>query len=220
MTTSESPKDTMESLAKTEDILRIVLATLGNLEPVLLKIERALSTTELPTSSCFVAGSTDGVVCIAGALIPGTQLAQATRASKGSGRKLPPLVLSSDSGESEETNIDILRTIKKNVRSPRYIVALRALDVSLPLKNEALVFIGTRYFHGGEEVVRKLEALIRDFGLEAVRDNGEFGGGALVFSLVEIFSRESELIIELAISREILADHDWFLEFLSLLAEI
>jgi hypothetical protein len=209
-----------DSLDKTEEILDLALATLRNLEYSFKKMERALSTSKLPTSSTFLAGSTDGVVCSAGALITGTSLTKAIESTRGSGRKLPPLALASDSGEAEETNLDIVRTIRKHMGSPRYIVTLRSSGNSLPMDTGESVFIGTRYMHGSSRIVSKLEDGIRKIGFEPVMDQGEFGGGALVFTLIENFAHESDLIVELTLSQGVVENHDRFLELLLLLGEI
>jgi hypothetical protein len=219
MKPQESNPDILDSLNMAGDALKATLLTLVKLESSLSRIERSLAIDELPSASGFIQGASDGVVCISSGLSPGNPLARAIQSIRGSGKKMPSFVLGNDSGEDDESCQDVLRVIRKSIGHPRHVFTLRVTSAPLPAGSACPVIVGTRYIHGDEAALQKLEDAIRKIGAEPIRDDGEFGGGALIYTLVEALSRESEQIIELTISQVIADDLERFSGFLSLLSQ-
>jgi hypothetical protein len=215
----ESNPDILDSLDTAGDALRVTLTTLVRLEAALSQIEKSLAIDELPSASGFIQGTSDGVICVSGGLSPGNPLSQAIRSIRGLGKRLPSFVLGNDSGEDEESCQDILRVIRRSIGRPHYVFTLRVMDTLGPARLASQVIIGTRYLHGDEDALQRLEDGIEKIGAEPIRDDGEFGGGALVYTLVEAFSRESEPIVELTLSPGLVDDSQRFSELLSLLSQ-
>ncbi len=192
-----------DSLEKAEVTLQEVLQTLEKIESHLAYVATGLSSSGIPSNTSFMPGSGDVVVCMTSGLTPGAPLADAIQKLRGRGMRLPPLVLTADVSEGDSTCRDIIRTLRAMKPLPRIVITIREVELPTLRPGQGQVVIGTRYVRADERLLQKIEQTAGLAQAEAVRDSGEFGGGALAYSIISEMTRESISFIEVTLSRNL-----------------
>lgn len=191
----------LQELERTEKVLEILLTRLSDLNAALEPIETDMRITDFTSSGVYVQGASRGIVCVLSGLIKGDPLEHVL--SKMRGRGIPALIKAGNRSESPSSIDSIVNMIlAEDKKKPvEFIVNLRWSVFPKPLEKENLAIIGTRYLKGDVSRLRKeLEIL----GVDILEDDGEFGGGPLVYEFNRIFaSKPDTLVFELTLSRSL-----------------
>jgi len=140
---------------------------------------------------------------------------------KGRGRDIPALIKASDRSESPMTVESIVNMLhaENQKRSLEYVVNLRWAELPASLEREKVVIIGTRYESGNSIRLMKLETELEKIGLKILADNGEFGGGPLVYEIIKSFcNKRNLLVVELTLSRQVVENDIAVMQMLNMLA--
>ena len=196
------------SLERAEATLQTLLKVLESIELQLATMETRLSSSRLSTTATPITGTGDVVVCITSAIAPSSPLPSAIQRLRGTGLRLPPLILVADAGEKADTVQDIIRTIKARRPTPKHVVIIREADLPTPYSDRCQVVIGTRYIKAEENLLKRIEEIAREVGAEAIRDKGEFGGGALAYSITRESFDDDLSTVEITLSDNLVENTD------------
>jgi len=220
MSKSSSQRGLLKELERAEIVLHDLLTTLSNLNSALKPIEREMKVSDFTSSGEHVQGTSRGIVCVLSGLIQGDPL-QKILTVKGRGRDIPALIKASDRSESPMTVESIVNMLhaENQKRSLEYVVNLRWAELPASLEREKVVIIGTRYESGNSIRLMKLETELEKIGLKILADNGEFGGGPLVYEIIESFcNKRNLLVVELTLSRQVVENDIAVMQMLNMLA--
>lgn len=220
MSKSRSQSSLLKELERTEVVLQNLLTTLSNLNSTLKPIEHEMKVNDFASSGEFVQGASRGVVCALSGLIQGDPL-QRILTEKGRGRDIPSLIKAGDRSESQTTVESIVNMLHAEDRKSRleYVINLRWAELPAPLEKEKIVIRGSRYSSGSHISMTKLERDLEEICLKIVVDNGEFGGGTLVYEIIKSFSNRSDLLVaELTLSRQVVENDIAVIQILKTLA--
>jgi len=220
MSKSSSQKGLLKELEHAENVLQDLLTTLLNLNSALKPIEREMKVSDFVSSGEYVQGSSRCIVCVLSGLIQGDPL-QKILTEKGRGRDIPALIKASDRSESPMTVESIVNMLhaENQKRSLEHVINLRWAELPASLEREKAVIIGTRYESGNSIRLMKLETELEKIGLKILTDNGEFGGGPLVYEIVKSFSdKRNLLVVELTLSRQVVENDNTVMQILNMLA--
>jgi hypothetical protein len=220
MSETRNERSLLLELERTEMILQELLTRLSSLNSALEPIERDLKICDFAESGEFVQGSSKGIVCILSGLIHGDPL-QKVLTEKGRGRDIPALIKAGDRSESQGTIDSIVSMIyaQDQKQSLEYVINLRWAELPSSLEGENVVIIGSRYSMTTAIRVSKLKEGLKKLGHKVLYDDGEFGGGPLVYEIVKLFGdRRNLVIIELTLTRQVVENSDSVTKILNLLA--
>lgn len=222
MSKSGSHPHLLEELERAESVLGDLLATLVSLNAVLKPIEQDMKVTDFASNGEYVQGLSDGIVCVPSGLIQGDPL-QRIVAERERGQKLPALVKAGDRSESPvivESIVNMLHA--EDEKKPlEYVVNLRWAEFPAILEKENTIIIGDRYVSGSPIDITKLQKRLEDLNFLVLRDNGEFGGGPLIYEIIKSFEdRLNLLAVELTLSRSAANKRESVVEILEMLATL
>ena len=136
-------------------------------------------------------------------LIQGDPL-QRIVAERERGQKFPALVKAGDRSESPvivESIVNMLHA-EDEKKLLEYVINLRWAEFPAILEKENTIIIGNRYVSGSPTDMTKLQERLGDLHFLVLRDNGEFGGGPLIYEIIKSFEdRLNLLVVELTLSR-------------------
>ena len=220
MSKSRGRKSILKELENTEVVLQDLLSTLADLNSTLIPIERNLRVGDFSSNGEFVQGASRGVVCILSGLIQGDPL-QRILSEHGRGRDIPSLIKAGDRSESPVTVESIINMLhaEDQKQNLEFVVNLRWAEFPEPLEKELIAIIGERYSSGSTISRTKLEVGLKEIGLKLLGDDGEFGGGPLVYEIIKSFGeKRSPLVVELTLSRNIAENQTKVIGILKILA--
>ena len=220
MSKSSKQRSLLNELEHAEIVLRELLLTISNLNSILEPIEREMKVSDFVYSGELLRGVSEGVVCVLSGLIKGDPL-EMILAESGRGKGIPSIIRTSDRTESKMTVESIVNMLHTESQKGRlgYVINLRWARLPAPLEKENTVIIGTRYISGSSSRLMELESNLERAGLRIIRDNGEFGGGPLVYEVIRSFSDEQDLVVaELTLSNKVIEDTDVVIQILNILA--
>ena len=220
MSKSRSQRSLLKELEHTESVLQDLLTTLSNLNSTLKPIEREMKVSDFPSSGEFVQGASKGIVCVLSGLIQGDPL-QKILSEKGRGSNIPALIKAGDRSESPMTVESIVNMLHAEDQKKRleFVINLRWAELPAPLEIEKVVIIGVRYTTGSTVSKTKMDLGLEEIGLKTLKDNGEFGGGPLIYEIVKSFSnRRNLLVVELTLSSQVVEDEMTVIRILNMLA--
>lgn len=203
----------IHELERADLVLKEVLDRISNLNETLRPIELTLKVNDFSSSGVFQPGAINGFVCALTALIKGDPLSMSLEALHGKGLELPSIIKGADRNESSNTCNSILKIIESGQKEepPRFIVNMRWVTFPKPLPKKNLLVIGTRYSSLSESEIKKLISKLERYGLEILKDQGEYGGGKLTYHLLQSFNeKKSVSVFEITLSKE-LAENDQLL---------
>jgi hypothetical protein len=220
MSKSRVQRSLLKELEHTEVVLQDLLATLSNLNSALKPIEQEMKVGDFASRGEFVQGASRGVVCVLSGLIQGDPL-QRLLMEHGRGRNIPALIKAGDRSESPATVESIVNMLhaENQKQGLEFVINLRWAELPAKLEREQVVIIGERFSSGTTVRKTKLEVGLEEIGLRMLRDDGEFGGGPLVYEIVKSFSKKRDLlVVELTLSRQVVEDQTSVMGILSMLA--
>lgn len=220
MNKSSSQRSLLKELEHTEIVLQDLLTTLSNLNSTLKPIEREMKVGDFASSGEYIQGASSGVVCVLSGLIQGDPL-QRILAEHGRGKDIPALIKAGDRSESAITVESIVNMLhaEDQKQSLEYVINLRWAELPASMEEERAVIIGTRYTSRNTIRMTKLEVGLEEICLMILRDDGEFGGGPLVYEIVKSFSnRRDLLVVELTLSRQVVENELAVIRILNMLA--
>ncbi|MHA1950706.1 MAG: hypothetical protein ACW99G_11215 [Candidatus Thorarchaeota archaeon] len=191
----------LQELDRTEKVLEILLTRLSKLNAALEPMERAMKVTDFASSGMHVQGASRGIVCVLSGLIKGDPLERTL--SNLSGRGIPALIKSGDRSESPSTIDNIVNMVvaEDQKKQVEFVVNLRWSVLPKPLDKENVAIVGTRYMNGD---ISRLREELEILGVVVLDDDGEFGGGPLMFEISNIFANKLETIVmELTLSQSL-----------------
>ncbi len=194
----------LQELERTENVLEVLLTRLSNLNSSLQPIERELRVTDFVSSGVYVQGASRGIVCVLSGLIKGDPFERVFNEKKGSG--IPTLIKAGDRSESPTIVESIVNMVHaEDKKKPvEYVVNLRWSVFPGPIDKENIMIVGTRYSSGRVHEVKRLIAELEALGVVILEDDGEYGGGLLVFEFIRSFKNKLEpLVIELTLSHKL-----------------
>ncbi|MFW9793871.1 MAG: hypothetical protein ACFFEE_06210 [Candidatus Thorarchaeota archaeon] len=193
----------LQELERTEEVLEVLLSRLTNLHAALEPIERQMHVTDFSSNGVFVQGVSRGIACVLSGLIRGDPLEQLLQDKRGSG--IPRLIKAGDRNESRPTIESIVKMVRAEdqKRPVEFIVNLRWAVLPEPIERDNIAIIGTRYRSGKPSELNRFKSKLKGLGLVILDDDGEFGGGPLVFEFIKSFKDKSEfLVFELTLSHK------------------
>lgn len=191
----------LQELERTEKVLEVLLTRLSNLNSALEPIEREMRVTDFASSGVYVQGASRGIVCVLSGLIKGDPFERVFSEKRGSG--IPALIKAGDRSESPSTVESIVNMVHaEDQKKPvEFVVNLRWSVFPGLIEKENIAIIGTRYLSGKPREVKKLKAELEALGVIVLEDDGEYGGGPLVYEFIMSFKNKPEpLVIELTLS--------------------
>ncbi|MHA2360115.1 MAG: hypothetical protein ACXAB5_07565 [Candidatus Thorarchaeota archaeon] len=194
----------LQELERTENVLEVLLTRLSNLNSSLQPIERELRVTDFVSSGVYVQGASRGIVCVLSGLIKGDPVERVLNEKSGSG--IPALIKAGDRSESQSTIESIVNMVHaEGQKKPvEFIVNLRWSVFPGPIEKENIMIVGTRYLSGKPSEVKRLKAELEKLGVDILEDDGEYGGGPLVYAFIKSFKNKPEpLVIELTLSHKL-----------------
>lgn len=203
MSKSGSRPHLLRELERAESVLEDLLATLASLNAVLKPIEQDMKVTDFASNGEYVQGVSRGIVCVPSGLIQGDPLQQII-AERERGRKFPALIKAGNRSESPiivESIVNMLHA--EDEKKPlEYVINLRWAEFPAILEKENTIIIGNRYMSGSSIEMTNLQKRLEDLHFLVFRDNGEFGGGPLIYEIIKSFEdRLNLLAVELTLSR-------------------
>jgi hypothetical protein len=194
----------LQELERTEEVLEVLLDRISSIIEVLEPIERTMRVTDFSSSGVYVQGTSNGIVCALTALIRGDPMEQVLRDKKGIG--IPALIKAGDRSESPSTVDNIVKMVlaESEKKSLDFIVNLRWAVFPKSLENGRTLVFGSRYVSGHPRLVKKLQEKLEAIGVIVIEDDGEFGGGPLVFEFIKSFRNKNDsLVIEITLSESL-----------------
>ena len=208
----------LKDLEHAEIVLQNLLSRLSSLNSTLKPIEQDMKVSDFAASGEYVQGASNGVVCVLSGLIQGDPL-ERILTEKGRGRNIPAMIKAGDRSESLLTIESIVNMLHaEDQKKPlEYVINLRWAELPAPLESERVVLRGGRYVTGSDMGLTKLGKALEGLSISLVVDDGEFGGGPLVYEIISSFSnRRNILVAELTLSRSIVEDEDTVIQILNL----
>ena len=203
MSGARKRRDLLQELERTEQVLEVLYIRVSNLNSILEPIEREMRVTDFVSSGVFVQGESRGIVCVLSGLIKGDPLERVLNEKKGSG--IPALIKAGDRSESPiivESIVNMVHAEDKK-KPVEYVVNLRWSVFPGPIDKENIMIVGTRYSSGSVREVKRLKAELEALGVIILEDDGEYGGGPLVYEFIRSFKNKPEpLVIELTLSHK------------------
>jgi hypothetical protein len=206
----------LQELERTESVLEVLLTRLANLNAALEPIERDMRVTDFASSGVYVQGSSRGIVCVLSGLIKGDPLERVLSSLKGRG--VPALIKAGDRSEFQSTVDSIVNMVlAEDQKKPiKYVINLRWSQFPSPIEKENIAILGTRYLKGDVASLRKE---IETLGVVVLEDEGEFGGGPLVYEFIRaLVNRSDSLIFELTLSKRLTENIPLVIGILNVLA--
>ncbi len=211
---SESPlsSELSKDLEKAKDVLERLLQRVSRLRTALEPFERGLSAKDFEASEVYIRGTPSGFICLPTALSPGDPLNVAIEGIVAKSEKAPSLIKAADDEESRamcDRTIKMLEyEMEKTAREePQFLIVLRWSDMFEPLEKKKTGVIGKRYLAGSAKHLKALIQTLKKAGMTVTFDDGEYGGGALAYELVQAFGESrSTLIAQLTLSRGVIKD--------------
>lgn len=217
---SNNQRSLLNELERTEGVLQDLLSTLAGLNMLLKPIEQEMKVTDFASSGEYVQGVSKGVVCVLTGLIQGDPL-QKILAEKGRGRNIPALIKAGDRTESQVTVESVVNMLHAEDQKQRleFVINLRWAELPSPLERNRVVVRGDRFVSGKQIILRKIENELEELGLVVTVDQGEFGGGPLVYEIIRSFREIHDLLVaELTLSREVVENDALVIQMLNMLA--
>lgn len=199
----------LQELERADTLLTKVFEKLANFNEILKPIELELRVNDFSSSSIIIPGSINGIVCALTALVKGDPLSLSLEALQGKGLNLPSIIKSADRNESRSTCYSILKIIESSLDSikPRFVVNLRWSKLPSLLMKKKVIIIGNRYSSLENVEKMKLSNKLEQQSIDVLEDSGEYGGGILVYHLLEsIDYKRKTTIFELTLSKEMAGD--------------
>lgn len=196
-------RDLLQELERTEKVLEVLYVRVSNLNSILEPLEREMRVTDFASSGVFVQGESRGIVCVLSGLIKGDPLERVLSKKKGSG--IPALIKAGDRSESPTIVESIVNMVHaEDKKKPvEYVVNLRWSAFPEPIDKENIMIVGSRYSSGRVHEVKRLKAELEALGVVILEDDGEYGGGLLVYEFIRSFKNKTEpLVIELTLSHK------------------
>ena len=222
MSKSGSHLQLLKELKRAEAVLEDLLATLVGLNSVLKPIEQDMKVTDFASTGEYVQGVSNGVVCVPSGLIQGDPVQQIIT-ERERGREFPALIKSGDRSESSITVESIVNMLQAQDQKKHleYVINLRWAELPAILEKDNVAIIGSRYVSGSTVEVAKLEKRLEDLHFRVLRDNGEFGGGPLIYEIIRSFEdRQDLLVVELTLSRSVVNKRELVVEIFDMLATL
>jgi hypothetical protein len=204
MSGARKRRNLLQELERTEKVLDVLYVRVSNLNSILEPIEREMRVTDFVSSGVFVQGESRGIVCVLSGLIKGDPLERVLSEKKGSG--IPALIKAGDRSESPTIVESIVNMVhaEDNKKPVEYVVNLRWSVFPGPIDKENIMIVGTRYSSGSIHEVKRLKTEFEALGIVILEDDGEYGGGPLVYEFIRSFRNKPEpLVIELTLSHKL-----------------
>ncbi|NHI90453.1 MAG: hypothetical protein EAX87_13105 [Candidatus Thorarchaeota archaeon] len=222
MSKSGSHPQLLEELERAESVLGDLLATLVSLNAVLKPIEQDMKVTDFASNGEYVQGVSRGIVCVPSGLIQGDPLQQII-AEREKGRKFPALIKAGNRSESPvivESIVNMLHA-EDEKKLLEFVINLRWAEFPAVLEKENTIIIGNRYMSGSPTEMANLQKRLEDLNFLVLRDNGEFGGGPLIYEIIKSFEdRLNLLVVELTLSRSSANKRESVVDILEMLATL
>jgi len=204
MSGARQRRNLLQELERTEKVLEILLTRLSDLNSILEPIERDLRVNDFVSSGVYVQGESRGIVCVLSGLIKGDPLERVLSEKRGSG--IPALIKAGDRSESPSIVESIVNMVhaEGKKRPVEFVVNLRWSVFPGPIDKDNIMIVGTRYSLGGIHEVKRFKADLEALGVVILEDDGEYGGGPLVYEFIRSFKNKPEpLVIELTLSQKL-----------------
>ncbi|TFG31797.1 hypothetical protein EU528_05210 [Candidatus Thorarchaeota archaeon] len=211
MSSLKDQRGILQELEKLESVLSGTFKKLSVINDHLRPLEHSLRAQEFSSSGSYVRGMSNGIVCILSALIKGDPLAISIESIKGTGRKFPAIIKGSDRSETNSTCESILKIVegKPGGIPINYVINLRWANLPPVIDGRNVLIVGTRYYHGRKDALKKLYNQLQEIGCQILEDRGEFGGGLLTFKMTELAKKIGNItVLEITLSRHLAQDHE------------
>ena len=209
MKSPQKNRNILQELERADVALTRILEKLRTFNDSLKPVELNLRVNDFSSKGVLRRGSVNGIICVLTASIKGDPLALSLEALEGKGHKLPSIIKSADRNESRDTCDSILKTIESlsQKSSTKFVVNLRWNTLPRNLNRGNIIVLGTRYYSLNDSDIQKIMAMFKSSGFEMLEDGGEYGGGLLVYSLLETLNKKDKTkIFELTLSKELAED--------------
>lgn len=212
---SESPlsSELSKDLEKAKDVLERLLQRVSRLRTSLEPFERGLSAKDFEASDVHIRGTPTGFICLPTALSPGDPLNITVEGIMAESDKAPSLIKAADDEESRAMCDRTIKMLEWEMEKtageePQFLIVLRWSDMFEPLEKKKTGVIGKRYLAGSAEQLKAFVQTLKKAGIAVLFDDGEYGGGALTYELVQAFGESrSTLIAQLTLSRGVITDN-------------
>lgn len=209
----------LQELERTEKVLEVLQTRLYDLNSALEPIERMMRVSDFASNGVFVQGASRGLVCLLSGLIRGDPFDRVLVDKRGLG--IPALIKAGDRSESPSTVESIVKMVhaENQKKSVEFIVNLRWSVLPRPIEKENIMILGTRYLSGDRHEVERLKAELEGLGIVILEDDGEYGGGPLVYEFIKSYENKPvPLIIELTLSHKLSENQALVTKILNVLA--
>ncbi|TFG98140.1 hypothetical protein E4H12_06905 [Candidatus Thorarchaeota archaeon] len=207
----------LEELEKAESVLEGLLRKISNVNEYLNPLEHMLRAEDFSSTGSYIAGVSNGIVCVLSAMIKGDPLATSIELIKGKGRIIPAIIKGSDRSETKSTCDSILKIVegKPGGIPITYVINLRWANLQSVIDGENVLVVGKRFSYGEKVSLNKLYNRFKEIGITILEDQGEFGGGPLTFRLTQLARKlQNMTILEVTLSRHFAEDYERVAEIL------
>ncbi|TFG33977.1 hypothetical protein EU527_05835 [Candidatus Thorarchaeota archaeon] len=206
MNKSNRDNSLFQELERADSALTKVLEKLIVINDSLKPVLRELRVIDFSSSGIFKRGIANGIICSVTSLIRGDPLSKSLEAQQGKGLEIPSIIMAADRNESRNTCDSILKIIESEFlkKTPRFIINLRWGSMPKILNPHNILVIGRRYSNLEEQELKKLTTNLEQQGLRVYEDSGEYGGGLLIYHLLESVGKTGNTtVFEITLSKEL-----------------
>ncbi|MGY5861956.1 MAG: hypothetical protein RTU09_06240 [Candidatus Thorarchaeota archaeon] len=218
---SDAPvrKSLKHNLERTARAMKSISHSLTLIERHLTSRENSYLMKDLISGGEYVVGTLPGVICIPSFPKQSDPLQPALNKMKARGHGMPSIIKLSDSMESVETCDKAVRIIKTEVLpaldDSSFVVNLRWDEMISPFESNRTIVIGRRYSKGSRKRFKRLERALGELGVQVLSDNGEYGGGPLVYAITRALPTRTRLLVfELTLSMSVVREPDIVVQIL------
>lgn len=208
---------------RTKDVLEKILSNIESINEQLESLEQELHKKEFISHGLFEKGVHNLIVCLP-RTEPNIRGFSVYKAIKN--REIPfSLIWIDDIAESPLTCRRIVKLVESQIKEDfgerLVIVNLRWARMISPFESAPTIIIGKRFFLADKRDLKQLKKGLNDIGVGFFEDEGEYGGGPLIYSLMNILKhQESIFLVELTLSHNIATNESIIEGLLRLLSTI
>jgi hypothetical protein len=215
-----------DELDRTIEVLREVLRKVADLSKELEPLENELGAIDFAKSGIYVLGASAGVVCFPTALVEGDPMKQILDDARAKDAKMPSIIEADDPEESISTCNRVIMMLKREIWNrreailkPSFLLVVRWDYMFEDLEKDKTVIVGKRYISGSEDSLKKLTKNLKKLGLTIIEDSGQYGGGPMIYEIIQDFSKsKSLLVVQLTFSHSAATDKATILAMLDMLS--
>jgi hypothetical protein len=211
----------IDEMNKTKNVLEKILSNIMSINKHLESLEQELHKKEFISHGLFEKGVCNFIICLP-CITPNSREFSVYEIIR-KREDMFSLVWIDDLTESPFTCRRITKLvesqIKTNIKEKIVIVNLRWVRMISPLESSPTIIIGKRFFLADMKDIKRLEKGLNDIGVSVFEDEGEYGGGPLIYSLMKVLEHyEDVFLVELTLSYNMARNESVIEELFNLLS--